>query len=148
MELKDVLYQMMEENRSAAQPTDLKTGTVTSVNPLEITINAAMQPLKSPILYLTESVVEKKITAFGHTHNTTHVHGIQDTYTGGGSCSPAGSCTEELTDIVCVEHGKTLPAENGYVTLNRGLAVGDQVLLLRVQNGQKFIVLSRVFEGG
>ena len=36
--------------------------------------------------------------------------------------------------------------EDGYIILNRALAVGDEVILLRVQNGQKFIVLSRVFK--
>ena len=30
--------------------------------------------------------------------------------------------------------------------LNRRLEEGDRVLLLRVQHGQKFIVLSRIFE--
>ena len=41
-----------------------------------------------------------------------------------------------------------LPVENGFIILNRGLAVGDKVLLLRVQSGQKFIILSRVMKGG
>ena len=38
------------------------------------------------------------------------------------------------------------PVEGGYIILNRGLEAGDKVLMLRVQNGQKFLVLSRVFE--
>ena len=29
MDLKDVLYQMMQENTAAGQPTDLRVGTVT-----------------------------------------------------------------------------------------------------------------------
>ena len=56
--------------------------------------------------------------------------------------------SEALTDIACMEAGKTLPVENGYIILNRGLRTGDKVLLLRVQSGQKFVVLSRVFEEG
>lgn len=51
-----------------------------------------------------------------------------------------------LGNVACVENGVTLPVENGYIILNRALEVGDKVLLLRVQNGQKFIVLSRIFE--
>lgn len=54
--------------------------------------------------------------------------------------------TSALGGVACIENGVTLPVENGYIILNRGLAVGDKVLLLRVQNGQKFIVLSRIFE--
>ena len=38
-----------------------------------------------------------------------------------------------------------LENEMGYLLLNRSLAVGDKVLLLRVQSGQKYIVLSRLF---
>ena len=42
--------------------------------------------------------------------------------------------------------GAQIHIEGGYIILNRALAVGDRVLLLRVQNGQRYIVLSRVFE--
>ena len=46
MDLKDVLYQMMQENTAAGQPTDLRVGTVTREEPLEITINPATSPLR------------------------------------------------------------------------------------------------------
>lgn len=36
--------------------------------------------------------------------------------------------------------------KGGYIILNRGLEVGDKVLMLRVMRGQQFIILSRVFE--
>lgn len=55
---------------------------------------------------------------------------------------------QQLQSIVCYEDGKPLPVEDGYIILNRGLAVGDKVLLLRVMRGQQFIVLSRIFERG
>ena len=42
--------------------------TVTKTSPLEITIDTAMAPLKSSVLYLTESVVEKKIPVVAHNH--------------------------------------------------------------------------------
>lgn len=53
-----------------------------------------------------------------------------------------------LGNVACIEHGVALPVEDGYIILNRALAAGDKVLLLRVMGGQRFIVLSRVFEGG
>lgn len=49
-------------------------------------------------------------------------------------------------DRTCMEHGVPVPPSEGYTILNRGLAVGDKVLLLRVMHGQRFVVLSRVFE--
>lgn len=159
MELKDVLYQMMQENAAAGQPTDLRVGTVTSEEPLEITINPAMAPLRRRQLYLTEPVVEKKIPVLTHKH---YISTLSHTHTApGGATGPAleGSYLGEDSlvsegfnailqdqDIVCWENGKALPIEDGFIILNRKLETGDKVLLLRVQSGQKFIVLSRIFE--
>ena len=139
MELKDILQQMMQESMKSAQLADLQIGTVTAVNPLEITISASMAPLRASVLYLTSSVVEKKIPVLEHIHTIT----VHDSYTGGGTAD----CASALSNIACYENGTALPIENGYIIINRALAAGDKVLLLRVQSGQKFIVLSRVFEG-
>ena len=57
MELRDVLQQMIQENTRAGQPTDLRIGTVTKADPLEITINTQMAPLRAGVLLLTECVV-------------------------------------------------------------------------------------------
>ena len=95
-----------------------------------------MAPLQAPVLYLTVNVVEKKIPVLQHNHV------IHDTYTGGGTSED----NLMQSDIICYENGTALPVQNGYIILNRALEVGDIVLLLRVQNGQKFVVLSRVME--
>lgn len=139
MELKDILQQMMQESMRAAQLTDLQVGTVTAASPLEVTISASMAPLRASVLYLTSSVVERKIPVLSHVHEIK----VEDTYTGGGSAT----CAAALSNVSCTENGASLPVENGFIILNRALAVGDKVLLLRVQGGQKFIILSRIFEG-
>ena len=148
MELKDVLQQMMQQSQAAMQPTDLCVGTVDAVHPLAITINPAMAPLRQEVLYLTERVVEKKIPILTHSHTIPagtlwHNHGGAVGDDLGASCATG----EMLQPVRCYENGKALPVENGYIILNRALAVGDRVLLLKVQKGQKFIILSRVFEG-
>lgn len=167
MNLKDVLEEMIQENMAAGQPTDLKLGTVVSARPLEISISPQMAPLRAEVLCLTESVVEKKIPVLTHSHVTSglsHTHttgGLGHSHTLGGTATTTdltgsyGSSTglgadafpssAELEDIVCYENGQALPVRDGYILLNRGLEAGDKVLLLRVQKGQKFIVLSRVF---
>ena len=132
MDLKDVLYQMMQENTAAGQPTDLRVGTVTREEPLEITINPATSPLRRRQLCLTEPVIEKKIPVLAHRHR------IQ--------VSEGADAALQGEDIVCWEDGKKLPVKDGFIILNRRLEEGDRVLLLRVQHGQKFIVLSRIFE--
>lgn len=129
MELIDVMQLIMQKNQQAMQPTDLAIGTVTSASPLEITSDTTMAPLQERVLYLTQSVVEKKIPVLEHSHST-----------------PEGATGEALGSVACIENGKALPVEGGYIILNRGLETGDKVLLLRVQKGQKFVVLSRVIE--
>ena len=168
MNLSETLYMMMQQNQRAGQPTDLRVGTVTGADPLEISISTAMAPLRREVLLLTESVVEKKIPVLSHVHDTSgfaHTHQISTLshnhrYSGGttqnsltGSYTTQESLSQDtftsdqrLSEITCYENGQPLPVEGGYIILNRALAVGDRVLLLRVQNGQRYIVLSRVFE--
>lgn len=56
--------------------------------------------------------------------------------------------TQSALDFTPVtENGVVQPVENGYIIINRGLAKGDKVLLFRSDGGQRYIVLSRVFEG-
>lgn len=167
MTLTEKLYQMMQENTEAGQPADLKIGTVVSAEPLEISINPQMAPLQRGVLYLTAAVIEKKIPVLSHRHTTSglaHSHttdGLSHTHTANGSATTTAldgsyassealsqdsfSSSEALNSVACYENGRPLPVENGYIILNRGLAVGDKVLLLRAQKGQKFAVLSRLF---
>lgn len=117
LSLKDVIYQMAEQSQRASQPMEFLPGTVTRASPLEITADNSTQPLRRSLLYLTADVVERRLEL------------------------PA----ETAQASVCTENGAALPKGEGYVVLNRGLAVGDRVLMLRVERGQKCIVLSRIF---
>ena len=147
MQLKDVLQHMVQESLRAGQLTDICIGTVTSVMPLEITINTQMAPLRRSVLYLTESVIEKKLPVLEHFHeisSLSHSHSTEGGTTGEG-LTGTYQTQNALEGIACVENGVQLPIENGFIILNRALQMGDKVMLLRVQNGQKFIVLSRVF---
>lgn len=149
MNLAEILYSMNQQSMSAAQLTDLKVGTVTSNDPLEISINPNMPPLRAQVLLLTAAVVEKKIPILTHLHNTGglgHNHTVNGTQTT-TDLTAAYPSDQQLDHIICYENSQPLPVENGYIILNRALEVGDQVILLRVERGQRFIVLSRVMEG-
>ena len=160
MSLLQTLQMIADQQQGASQPTDLSTGMVTAVNPLEITRDVHQQALRQEVLYLTESVVEKKTPVLAHNHwiNTLgHSHTCPDGTTSTdlsdryrtepySLVSEGFDSTEQAQDIVCWEHGKQLPVEDGFIILNRKLEVGDKVLLLSVARGQKFIVLSRIFE--
>lgn len=147
MQLLDVLQQVSQQTMQAMAPTDLVIGTVTSASPLQITINTAMAPLNETVLYLTSAVVERKIPVLSHTHtlNTlAHDHTVGEE-TSSEALSGEFETEAALEEVACLENGVPLPVANGYITLNRALATGDKVLLLRVQNGQKFVVLSRIY---
>lgn len=130
MELKDVIQQMIFETMKSYQPAEMQIGTVTNTSPLEITLDGTMQPLKSSVLYLTETVIEKSIPILEHTHNT-----------------PQGETDAALlqADITCDEHGSNLGTQGGRIIFNQALKVGDKVILQRSQNGQKFVIQSRVY---
>ena len=163
MDLAEMLQRMMQDTLKGASLTDYATGTVTQASPLEITTDATMQVLKSPVLILTEPVIEKKIPVLSHKHyikTLTHTPvtptgptdpGLTGQYLGESSLESSGyDPTLQGENIICYENGKPLPIEDGYIILNRALEVGDRVIMLRVNGGQRFIVLSRSFaaEGG
>jgi len=128
MTLAETLYGMMQQSQAAAQPVALRVGTVATASPLTITLNPQMPPLQRSQLYLTGAVVEKTLSGLRHTHTI-----------------PTGSSGPALENAACTEHGKVLPSSGGAVTLNRALAAGDKVLLLRVEQGQRYVVLSRLY---
>ena len=55
--------------------------------------------------------------------------------------------TERRTTALKHKHTEEEPDALDNVLLQRGLAAGDKVLLLRVQHGQRYVVLSRVVGG-
>ena len=91
-----------------------------------------------------------RIQTLSHTHANsagTTTTGLDGSYLGEYALVSEGAdAALQGEDIVCWEDGKKLPVKDGFIILNRRLEEGDRVLLLRVQHGQKFIVLSRIFE--
>lgn len=148
MELLDALQMISQQSAAALSPAELVIGTVTAADPLEVSIDPAMDTLRAPVLYLTAAVVEKKLPVLRHTHQVAGLGHSHSAPEGSTSTNLTGTYETEnaLADIACTEFGKPLPVEDGYIILNRALAVGDRVLLLQVMHGQKFVILSRVFE--
>ena len=135
MELLDALQQIAQQSASALSPAELVIGTVTAADPLEISVDTAMDT-KIPILRHTH-----RISGLGHSHAAPE---------GGTSTDLTGTyeTSEALEDIACTEFGKPLLVKDGSILLNRGLEAGDKVLLLQVMHGQRFVILSRIFESG
>lgn len=159
MSLIAAIKYVSRQDQQAGQPTDYVRGTVTSEDPLKITIDDTMQELERQSLILTASVVERKIPVLAHKHyisTLSHTHtcptgattpGLTGKYLGEESLvSEGANSTLQSENIICYENGEPLPVEDGYIILNRKLENGDKVLMLSVSGGQLFIVLSREFE--
>ena len=117
---------------NASKPVVVCFGKVTSTSPLKILVEQKMT-LGAAQLILCRNVTEHtmEMTVNHYTENETeHTHTVQDTYTGGGSSSPT----------------KHLHAYRGKkkFTIHNGLVVGDEVILLRQQGGQKYIVVDKI----
>lgn len=127
MELIDAIALIASQVNSSGQPAELYIGTVDSLSPLSVKLDESQASIREEILFRTDAVIERKIPALKHRHS----------YTGGN--------TGYSLDIQATIDGKPEPLDNDYIVLNKGLAVGDKVLLLSVQQGQKFIILSHLY---
>lgn len=131
--------EMLESIKKAAletvensKPSGVYYGTVISASPLKINVEQKMV-LEKAQLVLSRNVTEHNIEmTVQHLteYETAHTHAIQDTYTGGGSSSPTS-------------HRHAYSGRKTFIVHN-GLVVGDKVILLREQGGQKFVVWDRV----
>jgi hypothetical protein len=116
----------------AGKPVNIVFGKVVSVKPLRISVEQKLT-LEASQLVLAQSVTEHQvdITVDHWTEaETAHFHAVQDTYTGSGTSSPTTHKHE-------YKGRKT-------ITVHRGLTLGDEVIMVRMQNGQKYAVIDRL----
>ncbi len=125
------LKQTTTEAVEAGKPSAVLFGVVKRSSPLEIVVEQKMT-LTSAQLVLCRNVTEHEIqmTVDHQTQEHSHTHQITDSYTGGGSAS------EET------HHHDYLGRKK--VLVHNDLEPGEEVVLLRVQGGQKFLVVDRV----
>lgn len=114
----------------AMNPTALVFGKVTSSSPLKINVEQKMT-LTAAQLVLTRNVTNHTVNV---TMNWTSENAVHDhSYTDDGSSMTTGSNTHNHQ----VKGAKS-------ITIHNGLVVGDGVVLMRMQGGQKYLVLDRV----
>lgn len=112
-DLIEVIKKVALNAIEASKPTNALFGVVVSDSPLKISIDQKMT-LDSDSLVLTNAVKE-------HTLEMTVDHVTENTNTGNGS------------------HNHTYKGRKQF-TVHNGLVVGEKVILLRMQGGQKYIV--------
>lgn len=132
VELMKTIKRAAVDAVNATKPVEVCFGKVTNASPLKILVEQKLL-LGEGQLVLCRNVTEYTIemTVNHYTENETgHTHAVQDTYTGGGSSSPT-------------KHLHAYKGRKKFIVHN-GLGVGEEVILLRCQGGQKYIVVDRI----
>lgn len=152
---------------SSANPLGIKLGDDAGGIVLDGDDIILTQAVVSKKIYIKNHTHEIGADIAGHTHVILSTSGV--VASAGGSVIgtvegpvPATLDFNAKTEIVnrtidawCTEYGHKLPvAPEEYnpdgdmtvITINRGLEVGDKVIMTRVSSGQQFVVLSRYFE--
>lgn len=110
----------------ATKPVEVVFGKVTSISPLEINVEQKMTLGKAQLI-LSRNVTDFKTSiSSGNIQNYYYV----------------GSESNVTTQPVSPSHVQAVGRIN--ITVHNGLVVGDEVILIRQQGGQKYIVMDRI----
>lgn len=120
--LVSAMKRAAKEEREASKPVNVVFGQVISISPLQINVEQQMV-LGEKQLVLARNVTDyvTQVTVSWNTENRS----------GGSGESSFSSHNHAITG-------------RKQITVHNGLAVGDEVILVRQQKGQKFIVLDRI----
>ena len=136
----ETIKTVVEKYLESKKPAELALGEVTSVNPLKIKVENRLE-IDETFLMLSAFVKEKWINIPEDADNQ-HIHTIPAVDSEGGvwQTDPAAG---PVTHTHTISEWKTSLALQK-IKLWRGLKVGDQVRMIRLQNGQLYYVLERV----
>lgn len=121
-DLLNIIKRAAIEAVNASKPTSIVYGKVISISPLKINVEQKMI-LTDAQLVLTRNVTDYKVYMTVD-HTTEH--------TSGGS-----------GDSTFASHNHAYKGKKLF-TVHNGLVVGDEVIMVQMQGGQKYIVLDRV----
>ena len=122
-ELVQVIKQIAGEAVEAGKPAGITYGEVMNTNPLEIKIEQKLT-LPAEFFKLTKAVIDHYVDIT--------VNHVTESRSGGGGYAEFASHNHDY-------QGRKK------ILVHNGLQVGEEVLLLQVQGGQRYIVLDRVF---
>lgn len=123
-ELVQVIKQIAVEASEANKPTGITYGKVVEINPLKIIIEQKLT-LPAEFFKLTKAAVD-------HYVDMTVSHVTENRAGGSGDPSFAS-------------HNHEYQGRKKFM-IHNALQVGEEVILLQVQGGQRYIVLDRVFD--
>lgn len=125
-ELVETLKRAAVEAMEAKKPVNVYFGEVVSAAPLKINVEQKME------LGEKQLILSRNVTNFKTSISAGNIKNYYYT----GSTEDSGTAPVSPSHVHAV--GKI------EVTVHNGLVVGDEVILIRQQGGQKFIVLDRI----
>lgn len=125
-ELVETLKRAAVEAMEAKKPVNVYFGEVVSAAPLKINVEQKM------VLGEKQLILSRNVTNFKTSISAGNVKNYYYT----------GSTTDSGTAPVSPSHVHAVGKIE--ITVHNGLVVGDEVILIRQQEGQKFIVLDRI----
>lgn len=165
LDINDLLNSIKKaasEAVEASKPVAVMYGKVLSVSPLEINVEQKMV-LHPAQLVLTRNVTDYETEATVHwltetkSMNANHTHELSGNISLDSKATVSPNPDNEnvtiqnnITNTMAVEQKNINLSHNHSIdgrksmTIHNGLEVGDEVLLLRMQGGQKYIVIDKV----
>ncbi len=138
-ELVKAMKKAARDERESSKPVNVFFGVVLSINPLKINVEQKMV-LGEAQLVLARNVTDYSLTVTVDclTENAlgTHSHSVS----GGDS---GGDEINLTTGESSLDHNHNILGKKN-VTIHSSLIVGDKVILVRQQEGQKFVVIDRI----
>lgn len=130
----------------ATKPVFVYFGEVTSVTPLQINVEQKMM-LGEAQLILTRNVTDFVTSVSVNWESeeslkTHHKHTLDGNTETGGEPAHDHTLTGE-TETADLKHSHTMAGKKR-ITIHNALSVGEQVVIIRQQEGQKFIVVDRI----
>lgn len=165
LDINDLLNSIKKaasEAVEASKPVAVMYGKVLNVSPLEINVEQKMV-LHPAQLVLTRNVTDYETEATVHwltetkSMNANHTHELSGDISLDSKATVSPNPDNEnitiqnnVTNTMAVEQKNINLSHNHSIdgrkpiTIHNGLEVGDEVLLLRMQGGQKYIVIDKV----
>lgn len=143
-ELLNIIKKAATEAVDAGNPVQVCFGKVTNASPLQILVDQKMT-LDSSFLVLTRNVTDftTMVTVQWETEKeeATHKHQLKNISTDDGA-----KIVSAYTETQNAKHTHDIEGTK-QMTIHNALEKGEEVVLLRMQGGQKYIVLDRIGGG-
>jgi len=159
--LSEIIKKMAVGANNANAPTSVLFGTVTSISPLEITVEQKLK-LTKEFLVLTKNVTDYTVDVSVEWDTESKSLNANHSHTLSGDISVASiaivnpnpdnisvSINNEVSDSISIEqrninliHNHSISGKKK-ITIHNGLNLNDNVILLQQQGGNNFIVIDK-----